>query len=760
MKKVDIAYNPWIVSTDILVNGEVPKPGTGYSEILNRNRSSRFSDWFGKFLFAFYEKYHDGDVVINFRSTSAMADDFRAILRDFNSQRKLNFRVGQVVVTDHAANPLDKLRKLYEEGKKGPFAELFNSEKMKAAFRRATSPEFEVNVIATMSSGKSTLINALLGKELMPSKNEACTATVAKIEDCDKMKGQPFVAIRYGEDGSPIEKSPVVINREMMRGWNDDARTSLIQIKGDIPTVNETKDSKFVFVDTPGPNNSRNKNHEETTLDTIHAKPLSMVLYVLNATQLGVNDDKWLLNQVREAMSEGGRSAKDRFIFVANKIDELDPAEESVSEVVEHTRDYLKKNGIENPLVIPVSARLAKLLRLKKYSPSDMTEKKELQLQGDVKTFLSSPDMNMVRYCKDYLNEDVLRRVEKRLADAKTDEDLALIYSGIPVLEELLNDFLNRHAIPAKMKDAVDSFAKVLRECDEAKNVVELLNKKKAELDRLAKVMDESIKSKDRLSDGKKFVKELEDVEYSVSERAEKKILDIKTDSESLVSNLQDKLRSEKISEMEATRLCESAKRQCAEFSAEIEVVLREALKKECVSQVESLRERYQDYITNVLNEDLPDSPELRKLQLSVLSLPSTNEMVEENKFWGEVWNPRHHTERCGFLWLKKRWVGGPDHKEFVNLTPIRDTVCSELRGYTNSSIRSFKRNATAYLESAKESLIETMQNMNDRVAEISAQIRLCSRDTEAAKKLKHELEEKVTWSDRFMTKLNKVLSI
>lgn len=34
-----------------------------------------------------------------------------------------------------------------------------------------------------MSSGKSTLINALLGRELMPSKNEACTATIAKIKD-------------------------------------------------------------------------------------------------------------------------------------------------------------------------------------------------------------------------------------------------------------------------------------------------------------------------------------------------------------------------------------------------------------------------------------------------------------------------------------------------------------------------------------------------------------------------------------------------
>ena len=377
-----------------------------------------------------------------------------------------------------------------------------------------------------------------------------------------------------------------------------------------------------------------------------------------------------------------------------------------------------------------------------------------------MKTFLSSPDMNMVKYCRDYLNDDVLRRVEKRIAEAKSDEDIALIYSGIPVLEELLNDFLNRHAIPAKMKDAVDSLAKVLRESNEAKNIADLLNKNKAELDKLSKKMEDSLKSKERLSEGKKFVKELDSVEYVLSERAEKKRLDLKTESEELVSRLQDKLRSEKISVNDAERLCESARKQCMEFSAEIEVVLRKALKRECIGQVEALRERYRDYITKVLMEELPDSPELRRLQLSVLSLPTTNEMVQENKFWDKVWNPEHHTERCGFLWLKKRWVGGYDSKQFVDLTPIRDTVCSELRDYTNASIRAFERNAAAYLDGAKEALLETMQTMNGRVAEISAQIRSFSRNAENAKKMKAELEAKAAWSETFMGKLKKVLSI
>lgn len=37
------------------------------------------------------------------------------------------------------------------------------------------------DVVATMSAGKSTLINALLRQKLMPAKQEACTATITEI---------------------------------------------------------------------------------------------------------------------------------------------------------------------------------------------------------------------------------------------------------------------------------------------------------------------------------------------------------------------------------------------------------------------------------------------------------------------------------------------------------------------------------------------------------------------------------------------------
>ena len=72
----------------------------------------------------------------------------------------------------------DKIVSVFTDLQEGP-VEDFRDPKLIRAFANINNSVFPINVIATMSSGKSTLINALLGKKMMPSKNEACTATIS-----------------------------------------------------------------------------------------------------------------------------------------------------------------------------------------------------------------------------------------------------------------------------------------------------------------------------------------------------------------------------------------------------------------------------------------------------------------------------------------------------------------------------------------------------------------------------------------------------
>lgn len=70
------------------------------------------------------------------------------------------------------------------------------------AYEEVKNGIFEVSVIATMSSGKSTLINSLLHTELLPSENKACTATICRILDNDDM--DTYEAECYGSDNSTV----------------------------------------------------------------------------------------------------------------------------------------------------------------------------------------------------------------------------------------------------------------------------------------------------------------------------------------------------------------------------------------------------------------------------------------------------------------------------------------------------------------------------------------------------------------------------
>src|SRR5699024_7103687 len=149
------------------------------------------------------------------------------------------------------------------------------------------------------SSGKSTLINALLGKKLMPSKNEACTATITEILDADD---PTFAAVVYDEDDVVLQEVPH-LTYEIMNELKDNPNVHRISTEGDIPFL-DSKSTALMLVDTPGPNNSQNQAHKNTTYRAINNDSNNLILYVLNGTQLSTNDDAALLHYVADQIKK------------------------------------------------------------------------------------------------------------------------------------------------------------------------------------------------------------------------------------------------------------------------------------------------------------------------------------------------------------------------------------------------------------------------------------------------------------------------
>lgn len=69
---------------------------------------------------------------------------------------------------------------------------------------------FKVCVVATMSSGKSTFINSIIGEEIMPEKNEACTARTMSVLDNDSAITKKAHIIRKNGTKEIVE----ITNRE------------------------------------------------------------------------------------------------------------------------------------------------------------------------------------------------------------------------------------------------------------------------------------------------------------------------------------------------------------------------------------------------------------------------------------------------------------------------------------------------------------------------------------------------------------------
>ena len=117
-----------------------------------------------------------------------------------------------------------------------------------------------------------------------------------------------------------------------------------------------------MFVDTPGPNNASCEEHAKITEQVISEADFSSLVFVINASVAGVEDEWRLLSRLQKQLSE--RAKTTRIIFAVNKIDLLDSEQgEAVAEVVLSCQRHLMDMGFKSPIVIPISSELGLRIR-------------------------------------------------------------------------------------------------------------------------------------------------------------------------------------------------------------------------------------------------------------------------------------------------------------------------------------------------------------------------------------------------------------
>ena len=581
MKNIKIKYNPYLVTTEITVDGNKPKANSS----LNVG-NKRLQEWIEKLPDIIIEEYRDNSAVIDFTGSKADFEDIQAVLNANKDKFKAEANLNKTADISDVEKEIDCI---FQDIQNGPVQEL-RDKLIVEAFQKAKDSKFEINVVATMSSGKSTLINALLGKQLMPAANEATTATIVKIVDTEQ---ENFSAIAYDKSGNIVRKIDDV-TLEDMKELNGDIKVSTVELKGKIPFVSSVG-MKLVLVDTPGPNNSRDKSHEAMTYKMIDGSDKSLVLYVMNGQQLGINDEKIFLDYVCTSMKKGGKQARERFIFAVNKMDAFNPHPNKdgvgcIKRALNDVKTGLEDRGIYNPNIFPVCSLPALEKRV-----ADEYDSEELDLyKSRLQKYAELHFDNYYEFSN--LPETVRARISAFMDNANEDE-IVEIHTGVVSIEQAIAQYINKYARTTKVKDLISAFNKNLDDLAAFSRIEKNIREDKeakAFLEKQIAQIKNNIQSAQNAQARSKSIDNI-DLKPTIEAEVRKYVNSVEEKISNLISG-----QSNKVEKSIAKQKCSQLEKECSSISIQIKIEIDKILNKAYKETINKIIEEYKKYLSEL----------------------------------------------------------------------------------------------------------------------------------------------------------------
>ena len=246
--------------------------------------------------------------------------------------------------------------------------------------------EYKIAVVANMSAGKSTFINALFGREVLPAFNHAttdCATFIYSKPDIEKK------AIIYFSDGKEKVEIKENLEDEIKQYAQKDEECkdakyhNVERIELFYPFKNlqtsSSEDFSITFIDTPGPNSTGEgykQKHKDQTRSVLN--DVDLALFMFDYGQLDANlssDEQGLWHTIKE------RHDKDKnfdVYFLLNKIDEamndnfkdIKTNEEALKNWFLHEQKAINKleeaasfHSINKPKIYPIASKFQLLHR-------------------------------------------------------------------------------------------------------------------------------------------------------------------------------------------------------------------------------------------------------------------------------------------------------------------------------------------------------------------------------------------------------------
>lgn len=754
MREIFIKYNPYRLETSITIDGMAPKQNSR----LNFG-DHRLQEWIEELPEILFGECSSRDFKITFHGTILDYEDVEAMALEAK-KNGLNIELEHIPAKE-VSDKEAAIDEIFDKIQAGPFDELKQPDVVKA-FNMAKSSDFEVNVVATMSAGKSTLINALLRQKLMPAKQEACTATITEIKDND---ADHFMAKAYDSKGNLIQIHPE-LSLDIMDSLNSDPEVSKIHVEGNIPFVT-SEDVSLVLVDTPGPNNSRDPEHKAATYRMLSESSKTVILYILNATQLAVNDDSNLLSHVADSMKVGGKQSRDRFIFVLNKLDDFKKDEDSVEAAIKKARDHLRDNGIENANIYPASALTALNIRTILAESDDDNDDEVYEAKGKVRKFNKNVEMHFEKLAP--LTPSIRGEIKTRLKNAKSKQDdyeEALIHCGIVPIEMAIKMYVQKYAKTAKIKNVVDTFSKRLESAksfETTKQEITENQDKQKEILANIEVIKKKLASGE---DAKRFKNRIEQINYDSEIRkmandvimvAQKKITEQLSSSDT------------KMSKREAEELCRQFARFADNLQAAVQVKLEELIGNHVHKSATDLLEEYRKKISELAQDvnvsNVPIDPfelmvgDISTDVSSLINNLTETESVKVDEVWIENTNKKWYKP---WTWLQEKghWKDIYEDKEYVNGTKLAQRFFAPIQEQLYENSNNAVKYAKAQAKKIKQDFSKKFAELDTVLEKKLQELEDCANDNKNIERRIHESQEKLKWLEEIQIKTKAILDI
>lgn len=192
-------------------------------------------------------------------------------------------------------------------------------------------------VVATMTAGKSTLINALMGCRINKVETTACTNRLHFLYNKPKVDG-----VVLKRKGTSYQYCFTIDNSLEIEEFDEAALHF---------NSSYLSNSRVCFIDTPGVNYSCSARHREITYQAIKENNYDVLLYVSNSNYFGTDDELELLNYIF-------KNSKKSKIFVLNKMDTFKAKYDSIEKMIKNFKEILLLFNCQSK-VFPVSAEAA-----------------------------------------------------------------------------------------------------------------------------------------------------------------------------------------------------------------------------------------------------------------------------------------------------------------------------------------------------------------------------------------------------------------